>query len=243
MFFYQNRHQFVNSLLLSMINIIRAELSYLLLIQSLCIYSHSCCLLSIICVSSIKAFMVKYKQMVSMFDDTKWNNRRRRPPLVIQYGRFLRINVRMLESIIEGNHFTGDSVFVYSVINFPLNCVFVIAIMSGVIETMYVFFIAVFALSQITCIFFIHLLIVSMNKSIHKPIKRVIHQSIYDRRLWKFSILKLKIHNYIVAFNTNKKYGYTYGSFGLVSMLSFSKVSPNFLFIILFVILFLINVI
>ncbi|KAI2799943.1 hypothetical protein BLOT_012154 [Blomia tropicalis] len=43
----------------------------------------------------------------------------------------------------------------------------------------------------------------------------------------KISRLKLKIHNYNVAFHTKKKYGITYASFGLITMSSFFKISND----------------
>ncbi|KAI2804024.1 hypothetical protein BLOT_008165, partial [Blomia tropicalis] len=72
-------------------------------------------------------------------------------------------------------------------------------------------------------IFIIHILIANVNEKLHCPVKRIIHLSVCDRKLAKFTRMKMKIHNYILAFHTKKKYGITYMSFGLISMFSFGK--------------------
>ncbi|KAI2804017.1 hypothetical protein BLOT_008158, partial [Blomia tropicalis] len=64
---------------------------------------------------------------------------------------------------------------------------------------------------------------VNLNAKLHCPVKRVIHLSFHDRKLANFPRMNIKIHNYIMAYNTNKKYGITYASFGLITMSSFVK--------------------
>ena len=84
---------------------------------------------------------------------------------------------------------------------------------------------SVYAFHQFLGIFILHILVVNTNGKLFRPVKRIIHLSLHDRKLAKFSRTKMKIHNYIMAFHTKKKYGISYASFGLITMASFVKVN------------------
>ena len=120
----------------------------------------------------------------------------------------------------------GKALIAYMIVNCPINCVTVVAILNGVPNSFLALFISTtYVLHQFLCFIIIHILVVGLNGKLYKPVKRIIHLSLFDRKLAKFSRTKMKIHNYIMAFNTKKKYGITYGSIGLISMSSFAKVN------------------
>ncbi|KAI2797979.1 hypothetical protein BLOT_013890 [Blomia tropicalis] len=110
------------------------------------------------------------------------------------------------------------------VINSPISCVLLIVLLNNQnISIIAKFFILPFVFHQVNCIFGIHVFVADANSKIHSPVKRMIHLYINDRKFTNLNELKFKVHNYIMAFHTKKKYGITYGWIGLITMSSFVK--------------------
>ena len=146
-------------------------------------------------------------------------------PSYVTYRSFIQHMSESLQYISVANSTYGRGLFFYLVTNCPLSCIFVVVMFDDTLNSMISFLILLYVLNQFIGLFGIHILVVTLNANIHKTSKRMIHLSIHDRKFFKFSRMKLKVHNYNVAFHTSKKYGITYSSFGLISFSSFAKVS------------------
>ena len=179
-----------------------------------------CILMATFGTISIITMVIKLKQIRSLLYP-----RHLKMPSKSAYRLFLQhISVTMYYFSVANSSF-GKAMFAFMVVNCPMNCVVVVAILNGVPKSDFsLFLISIFALQQFVGIFIIHILIANVNEKLHCPVKRTIHLSVCDRKLAKFTRIKMKIHNYILAFHTKKKYGITYMSFGLISMFSFGKV-------------------
>ncbi|KAI2804019.1 hypothetical protein BLOT_008160 [Blomia tropicalis] len=168
---------------------------------------------------SILAMGIKLNQICKLLFP-----KRLKRPSRSAYRSFLKHMNETMYLFSVANLSLGKALFAYIIVNCPINCVIVVAILNGSINSIISLFItSIYALHQFICIFIIHIFIVNLNSKLYKPVKRVIHLSLYDRKLTKFSRIKMKIHNYIITFHTKKKYGITYASFGLITMPSFFK--------------------
>ena len=157
------------------------------------------------------------------------NSKYSRMPTKFVYYKFLKLISETMANFRVGNYSLGMGLFAYMIVNGPISCVFMAALLNSKMNSMVSFtFNLIYAIHQLVGIFGVHVLIVTLNANLHRPVKRTIHLSIHDRKLAKMSRLKLKIHNYNAAFHTKKKYGISYASFGLITMSSFLKVSCNF---------------
>ncbi|KAI2799945.1 hypothetical protein BLOT_012156 [Blomia tropicalis] len=145
-------------------------------------------------------------------------------PTIIEYQTFLKLISETIANFRVGNYSLGRALFAFMVVNGPISCMLMASLLNNNFDSMVFFtFNLIFAIQQLPCLFGVHVLIVTLNANLHRPVKRMIHLSIHDRKLAKMSTLKLKIHNYNAAFHTKKKYGISYASFGLITMSSFLK--------------------
>ncbi|KAI2811551.1 hypothetical protein BLOT_002729 [Blomia tropicalis] len=145
-------------------------------------------------------------------------------PTKFEYQTFLKLINQTMIIFHVGNYSLGKALFVYMIVNGPISCMLIAALLNNNINSnISVIFSSLYAFHQFLGIFGIHVLVVTLNANLHRPVKRMIHLFVHDRKLTKISNLKLKIHNYNVAFHTKKKYGITYASFGLITMSSFFK--------------------
>ena len=202
------------------------ELSLFTFNLTIIIYAHACLLIVVFGVASLVAMNIKLNQirqlLYSKYKHTKM-------PTRIEYQTFLKLINQSMQIFHVGNYSLGMTLFVYVIVNGPISCLLMAALLNNNTKFNISFtFVLLYAFHQLLGIFGIHVLVVTLNKNLHRPVKRMIHLSIHDRKLTKISRLKMKIHNYNVAFHTKKKYGITYASFGLITMSSFFKVSYNF---------------
>ena len=203
-----------------MFNLICGKVLILGIDFTLLIYAHVCILMSAFGTTTIIAMAIKWKQIQNLLYPKHLKMPSRR-----SYNLFLKHTSVTLYLFSVANSSFGKAMFSYLVVNCPINCVIVVAILIGVPNSpINLIIFSIYALQQFVCIFIIHIFIVNVNEKLHSPVKRVIHLSICDRKLAKFSRTKMKICNYIMAFHTKKRYGVTYMSFGLISVSSFGKV-------------------
>ena len=207
------------------INLICGELSLLILGLTLIVHAHACILVVVYGVTSITVMRIKLNQIRKLLYS---KHKYCKMPTNIEYQTFLKLINQAMNTFHVGNYSLGRALFVYVIVNGPISCMFMAALLNNNINSNISFiFSSLYAFHQFLGIFGIHVLVVTLNANLHRPVKRMIHLFVYDRKLKKISNLKLKIHNYNVAFHTKKKYGITYASFGLITMQSFFKVNYN----------------
>lgn len=140
--------------------------------------------------------------------------------------RFVRHNIATLQCIFSLNRLYGPLLLVYLLVVLPPNIMMAIYLMRNRLSYKQSIFLLVIFTGQLTCIFGMHLVAAIFSKKIHSPFKRIMSLNI----LIKICPLRARIHlaNSIQTFHVQKKrYGVTYGSgkysFGLVTMMSFTK--------------------
>ena len=72
--------------------------------------------------------------------------------------------------------------FVFLIINNPLNCTFVVIILKNEINSTVCILLLMFAMQQFICIFGIHILAVSLNSILYRPVEKM-DFSIHDRKI------------------------------------------------------------
>ena len=141
---------------------------------------------------------------------------------------YRRVYIKTLLYILANNIYIGHLFLILLVFNFPINCYILIRMKNS--SNMWVTtFIGFFFIEQVVVIFGIHWLIASLNSEFNKNIKFAISRFVPNSCLiTKFScanfILNLKISLFIQNYRSTSKYGFTYGRFGLISLMAFTKV-------------------
>ncbi|KAI2804968.1 hypothetical protein BLOT_003957 [Blomia tropicalis] len=203
------------------VNLICGELSLFFFNLTCIIYGRACLLMFIFGVISTAGMYIKLNQIRQLLYS---NHKYSRMPTIIEYQTFLTLISETIANFRVGNYSLGRALFAFMIVNGPISCMLMAALLNNNFDSMVFFtFNLIYAIQQLPCLFGVHVLIVTLNANLHRPVKRMIHLSIHDRKLVKMSRLKLKIHNYNVAFHTKKKYGISYASFGLITMSSFLK--------------------
>src|SRR5699024_5644833 len=110
--------------------------------------------------------------------------------------------------------------------NCPLNGLLVSLIILGRIPQLKMFFVGPVSVEEFIFIFGIHLLIANVNKKIHRPCKQFIGLSLEHGHSWSFPD-RLRLSILIETFITRRRYGFTYHTFGRISLLAFVKVSNS----------------
>src|SRR5699024_490504 len=136
--------------------------------------------------------------------------------------KFTRENTRMISIILLANRVYGKFFIYFLLVNCPLNFFFVSTLIHGSISGFTSLFIGFYAFSQLWCIFVIHLLIANFNRKIHAPSRLFIRLNMYNKLVNRK--YRIKLDNYIHAFHTGKRYGFTYYTMGRISVFSFVKV-------------------
>lgn len=136
---------------------------------------------------------------------------------------YFRRNVHTLKYLFSINQIYGPLLVMFLVANVPLNCSTLSAIMLGKLNPTIALFTSVLVLGQLTAIFAIHVLTARVSKRLHSPMNQIVGRYV---RAGKCP-LRVQLRNAlnIQTMQTKKKYGFTYGPFGLVTMSSFFKVT------------------
>ena len=121
---------------------------------------------------------------------------------------------------------------IYIIFTLPTNVLMILLIILGKIPLIPFIFMLSMLIPQMMCIFGFHLASVMYSNKIHYCGKRLLCLSFVKRRLaigvveWSNQIkAKIRVAFYIEKFHTSRKFGITYGSFGLISFSAFVKVS------------------
>ena len=141
---------------------------------------------------------------------------------------YRRVYIKTLQQILANNKYLGNVFFLFLVVNFPTNCYFLIQIKKSndfIVKTL----ISCIFIEQVIVIFGVHWLIASLNSEFYKNIKFYIckfvpNSSLIARFNCTNYVSNLKISFFIQNYYATRKYGFTYGRFGLISLLAFTKV-------------------
>ena len=143
--------------------------------------------------------------------------KRQYPP--ITYVMF--IYKKTMQYIFDINPIYGEVFIVYLATNLPISALFVIDIILGVGGLFFRVIVTFMIISQILDIFLIHFLIANRNSQLNFHSKQI--QSLPFHYNFNPNI-KFRLNLFIQTFHTKKKYGITYGRFGLITLFAFSKV-------------------
>lgn len=150
-----------------------------------------------------------------------------------QMNNFIVQHTKTLQFVFYMNRATRSIFLLFILTNLPLNTTTLASISLNLVRsvTMVVFYVW-YCMFQMTIIFCVHWLGSKYASHIHQSMPRLISCSLMNLRFVKLTGRRVDLHstvkigNYIQAMHTRKRYGMTYASFGLVTMMSFAKVSP-----------------
>ena len=135
---------------------------------------------------------------------------------------YRRVYTRTMLSMLESNKYISKIFLFILIDNLPINCYLNFLLMSAnnIFVTIGILIIIV---NQVFVILCIHWILASFNNLFYKKILILAKQFFQNRFPVKFSF-NLKMSLFIQAFVTNKMYGFSYGKFGIISMMAFTKV-------------------
>ena len=143
--------------------------------------------------------------------------KRQYPP--ITYVMF--IYKKTIQYIFNINPIYGEVFLVYLITNLPVNALFVMDLILGVGSLFFRVIAAIVINTQILVIFLIHILIANRNSQLNFQSKLILKLPFHYRF---YPNIKFRLNLFIQAFHSKRKYGITYGRFGLVTLFAFSKV-------------------
>ena len=135
---------------------------------------------------------------------------------------YRRVYIRTLISMSKFNKYLSKIFLAFLTINLPINCYVNFLLMSAT-NAIVIIVLMIVLTEQATVILVIHWTLASHNTQFDKNILNLTKQFYQNNFPVKFSF-NLKMSLFIQAFHTKKKYGYTYGKFGIISMMAFTKV-------------------
>ncbi|KAI2796340.1 hypothetical protein BLOT_015894 [Blomia tropicalis] len=151
----------------------------------------------------------------------------------LKLSTFMSRHTDITKHVLNFNKYYGILLFAFIVAMLPINSYIMIGITFGYFTQMTAIFFSAFSTFQYMAIVGFHILAALYTNRIHQCVKRLIqieigrcclHWKRYLRVSSKLPIeMHLKVSHYIEKFNVTKRYGITYGSFGLMSFTSFTK--------------------
>lgn len=141
---------------------------------------------------------------------------------------YRRVYIKTLLYILANNKFIKNLFFLLLIVNFPVNCYLLVRVKNSADFIVASSIIFIF-IEQVIAIFGVHWFIATLNSDFNKNIKFFIREFVPNSCLiTRFNSANfasnLKISLFIQNYQTKKKYGFTYGSLGLISLMAFSKV-------------------
>ena len=144
----------------------------------------------------------------------------------IKYLWYQGLYMKSIANVIQSNEYFGKVFLVFMAFNFPINCYLIIQLFSSFSITMKII-IFLLCWMQTTVIFALHFIMAKLNSRLR--IKKFVSSYLSNRIFFNIRA-NLRISLFIQAFYTKKRYGFTYGALGIVSLFSFTKVSLTFVF-------------
>lgn len=138
--------------------------------------------------------------------------------------RFIRNDVRTFEMVFIMNQTFGKIFLAFILVNCPINAYLVMVIMLGKASGFVAFVIITFGIQQVVGIFLIHLGVAYFTKQIHHSGKLLIHLIVENQHKVGDFRTKFILGRAIHRIHTKRRYGITYGGFGLITLKTFVQV-------------------
>lgn len=141
-------------------------------------------------------------------------------------NRFHVHHIQSLEIFFMTNRLYGKLFFTALLTFYPVNTQMIAWMITGYVTGLNRAFISLFIIHEFYCIFAVHLFLAKCTKVIHRPsvlLLNLMANSRFSKNGNKLSSAQMKLSNLIYAFHSVKRYGFTYGSFGLITMAAFAK--------------------
>ena len=138
---------------------------------------------------------------------------------------FRKFYIKSIVHLSKSNNVFGNIFLVNLLINLPDNCITCLLIVFSV-SNVFNIVLYILAICQIILIGFLHIIVVGSNTAQKKLCKQMMkmHVGHHDT-----VIRSIKLNLFVQDFYSKKNYGFTYGHFGLISMMAFTKVSFSFI--------------
>ena len=174
------------------------------------------CICSTIIISFSVIFFIKMRQV---------NHLLHKPSFTASHlHTFTRQHVLTLTHVIGGNGFYGYLMASYFLLVVPINTIVVTAILNGEFAPLAALFHTAIASFEYLVIIAFHLMAAAFSDRIHKCFPRLVY---YATRAAAYKLNlrdRIRLALFVQKLNTTKRYGITYGSHGLMSFGSFTKV-------------------
>lgn len=179
--------------------------------------------------SFLGIFYIRYKQILALLCITKHklqHNLER-----FQVSKVLSIHRQIITSLVffcQINRMYGRLFFSSLVVFCPINAIFTTWILHGLVAADKFFVVIFFILYGLNFCFLLHLLLAYFTKLIHQPALILLALSLANTqrkhtRNKTLSRFTLKLSLAFQALHTTNPYGFTYSSFGLISLMAFAK--------------------
>ena len=133
------------------------------------------------------------------------------------------VYIKTLKYLLYNNKYLGEIFLIILAFNFPVNCIIMIRLLKTEKFEIITFILITIIIEQTILILCIHWGIVSLNWNFSKSIFYFNNQFVEENcRLTTKHNVQLNL--FIQTFRTAKKYGFTYDKYGLISMITFTKV-------------------
>ena len=138
---------------------------------------------------------------------------------------FRRAYIKSLIHLSKSNKSFGKLYLVTLLIQFPMNCISILLYFSieNIILKSWLITLIIF---QLVFIMGIHLMLARLNADIANSSKQMMKRYIHQQDP---IVRSIRMNLFIQTYFTNKQYGISYGSFRIVSMITYTKVFLHFL--------------
>lgn len=219
--FFTVYHEDFDSNLQFWIAVFLSNLSFVSVAIYLVVYAHLLFLNFGIAATLLKALFLKWTQLYQMINGIA----KQTHPLFNSkaYCQFRREFVRTLLFFASVNRMYGAMFLAFILVFCPVNCFFSVWIVSGSLDLHAELLMGFFCVHLYALLFAVHLMYARCIELIRRPCRPLMHiMAQKDKQIGLRTRLRLKLQ--IADLLSRKRYGFTYGHFGLVTMTAFFKV-------------------
>src|SRR5699024_955204 len=146
-------------------------------------------------------------------------------PLYRTIENFIREDIHNFELLFCNIKACSNMFLAYMLMNGPTNAYLLILTARSRVQGTVAFYIILFMVQQFVGILALHLCIGHLSSHLHRSAKLLLPLAVAKRtRVVNFRT-KLQLSLHIARLHTNKRYGLSYGPFGLISVAAFFKVN------------------
>lgn len=188
-------------------------------------------------ITLLRAVFIKFKQinekLLFRISPTCSKNRNLIAAISFDLMRFIGFRRQFTETLVfffAVNRKYGKTFLAFLIAFVPINVVFSMWILQDSVVYYGKVFVYFWTLYFSLFLFGIHLILAFCTKHIHRPAKPLLSLAASNQECRGFSMrTRIKLANCIAALHTKRRYGFTYGVFGLVTISAFVKVIYNWI--------------